>query len=79
MPPAQQQLKVTLDKKQRAGKTVTVVDGFTGTDSDLEKLGKELKTKCGTGGSAKDGQILIQGDYKDKIVKWLQDWGYKAK
>lgn len=79
LPPARQQLKVTLDKKQRAGKTVTVVDGFTGTDSDLEKLGKELKTKCGTGGSAKDGQILIQGDYKDKIVKWLQDWGYKAK
>lgn len=79
LPPAQQQLKVTLDKKQRAGKTVTVVDGFTGTESDLEKLGKDLKTKCGTGGSAKDGQILIQGDYKDKIVKWLQDWGYKAK
>lgn len=77
--PAQQQLKVTLDKKQRAGKTVTVVDGFTGTENDLEKLGKDLKTKCGTGGSVKDGQILIQGDYKDKIVKWLQDWGYKAK
>ncbi|WP_343305016.1 translation initiation factor [Chitinophaga niabensis] len=79
LPPARQQLKVTLDKKQRAGKTVTVVDGFTGTEADLEKLGKDLKTKCGTGGSAKDGQILIQGDYKDKIVKWLQDWGYKAK
>ncbi|SIO43359.1 translation initiation factor [Chitinophaga niabensis] len=79
LPPAQQQLKVTLDKKQRAGKTVTVIDGFTGTESDLEKLGKDLKTKCGTGGSVKDGQVLIQGDYKDKIVKWLQDWGYKAK
>ncbi|WP_298736707.1 translation initiation factor [uncultured Chitinophaga sp.] len=79
LPPAQQQLKVNLDTKQRAGKVVTLVDGFTGTTADLEQLGKELKTKCGTGGSVKDGQILIQGDYKDKVVKWLQDWGYKAK
>jgi translation initiation factor 1 len=77
--PAQQQLKVKLDTKQRAGKVVTLIDGFVGTVADLEKLGKELKTKCGTGGSAKDGQILIQGDYKEKVVKWLQDWGYKAK
>ncbi len=79
LPPAQQQLKVKLDTKQRAGKTVTVVDGFIGTADDLEKLGKDLKTKCGTGGSAKDGLILIQGDYREKVVKWLQDWGYKAK
>lgn len=79
LPPAQQQLRVKLDTKQRAGKVVTLVDGFIGKAEDLEKLGKELKTKCGTGGSAKDGQILIQGDYKDKVVKWLQDWGYKAK
>jgi translation initiation factor 1 len=79
LPPAQQQLRVKLDTKQRAGKVVTLVDGFIGKTEDLEKLGKELKTKCGTGGSAKDGQILIQGDYKEKVVKWLQDWGYKAK
>lgn len=79
LPPAQQQLRVKLDTKQRAGKTVTVVDGFIGKDDDLEKLGKDLKTKCGTGGSAKDGLILIQGDYREKIIKWLQDWGYKAK
>jgi translation initiation factor 1 len=79
LPPAQQQLKVKLDTKQRAGKVVTLVDGFIGTAADLEQLGKELKTKCGTGGSAKDGQILIQGDYKDKVLKWLQDWGYKAR
>lgn len=77
--PAKQQLKVKLDTKQRAGKVVTLVDGFVGTGEDLEKLGKELKTKCGTGGSVKDGFILIQGDYKDKVLKWLQDWGYKAK
>jgi translation initiation factor 1 len=76
---AHQQLRVKLDTKKRAGKVVTLVDGFIGKADDLEKLGKELKTKCGTGGSAKDGQILIQGDYKDKIIKWLQEWGYKAK
>jgi translation initiation factor 1 len=79
LPPAQQQLRVKLDTKQRAGKVVTLVDGFIGKPEDLEKLGKELKTKCGTGGSAKEGQILIQGDYKEKVIKWLQDWGYKAK
>lgn len=79
LPAAQQQLKVVLDKKQRAGKVVTLVNGFIGKEEDLEKLGKELKTKCGTGGSVKDGQILIQGDYREKILKWLQDWGYKAK
>lgn len=79
LPPAQQQLRVKLDTKQRAGKVVTLVDGFVGKEEDLEKLGKDLKTKCGTGGSAKDGQILIQGDYKEKVTKWLQDWGYKAK
>ncbi|TWF44988.1 translation initiation factor 1 (eIF-1/SUI1) [Chitinophaga polysaccharea] len=75
--PANQVLRVTLDKKQRAGKVVTLITGFVGKEEDLEKLGKELKTKCGTGGSVKDGEVLIQGDYKEKVVKWLQDWGYK--
>lgn len=79
LPPAQQQLRVKLDTKQRAGKVVTLIDGFVGKEEDVEKLGKDLKTKCGTGGSVKDGQILIQGDYRDKVIKWLQDWGYKAK
>ncbi|UYQ93055.1 translation initiation factor [Chitinophaga horti] len=79
LPPAEQRLKVLLDKKQRAGKVVTLVEGFVGKEEDLEKLGKELKTKCGAGGSAKDGVILVQGDYREKVVKWLNDWGYKAK
>lgn len=77
LPPASQLLKVKLDTKQRAGKVVTIVEGFAGKEEDLEKLGKELKTKCGTGGSVKDGIILIQGDYREKVLKWLQDWGYK--
>lgn len=77
--PAKQQLRVKLDTKQRAGKVVTLVEGFIGKEEDIEKLGKELKTKCGTGGSVKDGLILIQGDYKEKVLKWLLDWGYKAK
>lgn len=76
LPNAQQRLKVKLDTKQRAGKVVTLVDGFEGSEDDLKDLGKELKTKCGTGGSVKDGQIIIQGDYKEKIIDWLHDWGY---
>jgi translation initiation factor 1 len=75
-PKNQQKLRIKLDTKQRAGKVVTLVDGFTGTKDDLEALGKQLKTKCGTGGSVKDGFIIIQGDYKDKIITWLKDWGY---
>lgn len=74
--PASQKLRVKLDTKQRAGKIVTLVEGFIGSNDDLEALGKQLKTKCGTGGSAKDGLILIQGDYKEKIITWLKDWGY---
>lgn len=72
----QQKLRVSLDTRQRAGKVVTLVSGFVGTESDLEALGKQLKTKCGTGGSVKDGLIMVQGDYKQKIIGWLQEWGY---
>jgi translation initiation factor 1 len=76
---SQQKLKVKLDTKQRAGKVVTLVEGFIGTQSDLENLGKQLKTKCGTGGSAKDGQIIIQGDYQIKVIENLQKMGYSVK
>ncbi len=76
LPKSQQKLRIKLDTKQRAGKVVTLVDGFIGTNDDIEALGKQLKTKCGTGGSVKDGFIIIQGDYKDKIITWLKDWGY---
>lgn len=77
LPPAQQKLKIRLDTKQRAGKAVTLVDGFTGSEEDLEDLGKKLKAFCGTGGSAKDGGIIVQGDHRDKVLQWLQKQGYK--
>jgi translation initiation factor 1 len=78
--PAQQILKIKLDTKQRGGKVVTLIDGFSGTESDLEDLGKQLKAACGTGGSAKDGQILVQGDHREKVKQWLHKKGYsKAK
>ena len=76
LPKEKQKLRVKLDSKQRAGKIVTLVEGFTGSSDDMEALGKQLKTKCGAGGSAKDGLIIIQGDYKVKVLAYLKEWGY---
>ena len=76
LPPAQQKLRVKLETKHRAGKAVTLVEGFSGTDADREELGKKLKSFCGTGGSAKDGEIIVQGDQRDKVLQWLLKNGY---
>jgi translation initiation factor 1 len=77
--PSKQNLIVSIDRKGRAGKQVTLVTGFVGTSDDLADLGRILKVKCGVGGSAKDGEITIQGDFRERVVTLLKDMGYKAK
>jgi translation initiation factor 1 len=79
LPAGKQHLKVSLDKKMRAGKQVTIITGFVGSSSDLEELTKMIKTKCGVGGSSKDGEIIIQGDVRPKVVQLLEKAGYHVK
>lgn len=79
LPPARQQLRVWLDRRQRAGKVVTIVRGFVGPDEALQELARLLKTRCGVGGAAKEGEILIQGDHRDRVVELLIRSGYGCK
>ncbi|MGF7232138.1 translation initiation factor [Arachidicoccus sp.] len=75
--PRDQKLRVWLETKHRGGKAASIVAGFVGSEDDLKELGKRIKNFCGTGGTAKDGEIIIQGDQRDKILQWLQKEGYK--
>ncbi len=79
LPPEKQRLIVRIDRRQRAGKQVTLVEGFRGSSEDLAALAKTLKTRCGVGGTAKEGEITIQGDLRDKVTALLQSMGYNAK
>jgi translation initiation factor 1 len=76
LPKQQQKLRVSIEKNYRGGKTVTLVKNFVGTEDDLKELGKLLKTKCGVGGSCKDGEVLVQGDFKEKVIELLKKEGY---
>ncbi len=75
--PAEQKIKIRLDKKHRGGKMVTLVENFIGTNADKDDIGKKLKTACGTGGSVKEGEIIVQGDNRDKVLQWLLKNGFK--
>jgi len=79
LPKNQQKLYVSIDKKQRAGKEVTLIEGFIGSEDDLKELGKMLKGKCGVGGSVKDGEVIIQGNFRDKVMDLLVKDGFQVK
>lgn len=76
LPPGEQKLRVRIERNGRGGKTATLVSGFVGTAADLSALGKALKSRCGVGGTAKDGEILVQGDFRVRVVELLKTMGY---